>query len=346
MAIDILAAGMVSAVGFNAPASCAAIRCNLDGFTDTRFAHDGEWLQGAQVLYPDALRGRAKLLRMAVAAIDECLAAASPAQEGDTGLILCLAEPSRPGRTKGLDDGFFAQVRAQLAVPRRLGRALHLVQSGRMGPVEALQLAEQWIANQHARFVVVASVDSLLTRATIDHYHGQRRLLTADNEDGFIPGEAAAAVLVGPASMRGNPLQLLGVGEGHEAATLDAEHPLRGDGSAHAYRAAFAAAGCGFEHLDYRMTDISGEQYAFRDAALALLRTMRVRKASFQLWHPAECVGEVGAAAVPIMLAVALAAARKGYAPGPGVLLHAADDQGRRAAAVVREYGKPSNPSF
>jgi hypothetical protein len=39
------------------------------------------------------------------------------------------------------------------------------------------------------------------------------------------------------------------------------------------------------------------------------------------------------------MLGVALAAARRGYAPGPGVLCHLGDEDGARAALVLRAAG-------
>ena len=88
--------------------------------------------------------------------------------------------------------------------------------------------------------------------------------------------------------------------------------------------------------MDFRITDISGEQYGFKEASLALSRLLRVRKEEFDIWHPADCIGEVGAAALPCMLGVALFAARKGYAPGPAILCHLGNDDGKRAALVVR----------
>jgi 3-oxoacyl-[acyl-carrier-protein] synthase-1 len=39
-------------------------------------------------------------------------------------------------------------------------------------------------------------VDSFFSSAVITHYLGQQRLLTGDNSDGFIPGEAAGAITV------------------------------------------------------------------------------------------------------------------------------------------------------
>ena len=102
-----------------------------------------------------------------------------------------------------------------------------------------------------------------------------------------------------------------------------------------AFKAAFADAGRTPADVDYRITDSNGEQYWFKEAALALTRTLRVRKEQFDIWHPADCVGEVGAAIGPCALGVALAAARKNYAPGRGPLCHFSGDDGERFALVL-----------
>ena len=201
---------------------------------------------------------------------------------------------------------------------------------------QALESAQRIIAQGTVRFAVVAGVDSFLHGPTLAAYHQRRQLVTLKNADGFLPGEAAAAVAVGAARSRTDTLRCLGTGWGNEPAIQDSDVPLRADGLADAYRQALSNAGVGFEHVDYRITDLSGDQYAFRESSLALLRTMRVRKEELDIWHPADCVGRVGAAIVPLMLGVALAAAQRGYAPGPGLLLHASDESGRRAALVMR----------
>ena len=118
---------------------------------------------------------------------------------------------------------------------------------------------------------------------------------------------------------------------------MTSEEPLRAEGLVQAFKAAFADANCGFDDVDYRLTDSNGEQYWFKEAALAMTRVMRVRKENFFLTHPADCIGETGAAIVPSGLAAVLAAARKGYAHGPGVLCHFGSDSGERVALVIRE---------
>ena len=93
--------------------------------------------------------------------------------------------------------------------------------------------------------------------------------------------------------------------------------------------------------LDYRITDISGEQYQFKEAALAEARLLRQHKEEFDIWHPADCIGEIGAASLPCMLGVALYAAHKGYAPGPRLLAHLGNDDGKRVALVLAAQGPP-----
>jgi 3-oxoacyl-[acyl-carrier-protein] synthase-1 len=236
----------------------------------------------------------------------------------------------------GLGVPFLHAVCSRVQDPARLGPR-NLFQTGTTGAVQALLWAEQVLSQGAANHCVVVGVDSYLTGATLAALHGAGRLLTEENSDGFIPGEAAAAVLASRVSNSPVAVECRGIGWGRETALPGSGLPMRADGLAEAFRAAFREAGYGFPEVHYRIADVAGEHYAFKEAALALLRTMRVRKENFFLWHPADCVGRVGAASVPLILGVALAAARRSYSPGPGALCHFADDDGLRAAVVLRE---------
>lgn len=345
MPFEVTAAGMVTPVGFDAPSSCAAMRVAIDAFRETRFMFDGDWLRGAMVNYDTGVQGRGKLVAMARDALDEALAKAPPpAMAPDTLLLACLPELGRPGRLPGLDETFFVEVRSGLAHHQRLLPQMRRYDAGSKGAFDALAEAQKLLDARRVAHCVILGVDSFHSAETLEFFHGQRRLVTAANGDGFLPGEAAAAVVCSSTTSTNGALQCLGLGQGREPATLDSDLALKADGLVQAYRAAFQAARSSFEHIDYRLSDLTGELYAFKDAALALARTMRVRKDAMDLWHPTDCVGRVGAASVPLVLGVALAAAMKRYAPGPGVLCHFSEDDGWRGAAVLKEYGKPSRP--
>ena len=103
-------------------------------------------------------------------------------------------------------------------------------------------------------------MDSFLNTATLSAYHALGRLKTEENSDGFIPGEAGAAVLLGVPGRRSGPeLCCLGTGMGQGAAFIGSEKPLKADGLVQAVRQALKDSGCTYKDLDYRITDISGD---------------------------------------------------------------------------------------
>lgn len=328
--VAILGSGMVTGVGFDAPSTCAAIRVGITGFEETRFMYDGDWLIGCAVPFEEGWRGRERLLRMIVPAIQECLAVAShPLLH--TPLLLVLAEPGRPGRFDGLDASFLRDIEERLGT--RLHRDSALFAGGHVGGIDAVAHARQLVGSG-ATEVIVAGVDTLLVTGTLTPYVEKRWVQTAENSDGFIAGEAAGAVLLGR-PRAGATLWCRGLGYGEEPAPIDSGEPLRAQGLVTAIKSALVDAGMEIAQVHYRISDIGGGQYWFKEAALALARTLRPVRAEFPLWHPADCIGEVGAAVVPCLLSVALAAARKDYAPGPGAICQVGDFGTRRGAMIL-----------
>jgi len=338
--VAVVSSGMRTAVGLSSPSSCAAIRCAIGGAAETGFMDSGgEWLMGCSVPVEGELRGLEKLAAMAAAALSECLVAALPAKLKDVPVAFCVAEKGRPGRFQGLDERLPAAVQASLK------KTLHpkscVIAHGRTGAAHALVWAERLLSADEAPFCAVVGVDTLLVGDSLRVLEQRGRLLTSVNSNGFIPGDAAAAVLVARGGKsKGMQLTCDGIGFGTEKATVESEEPLRGDGLVEAVRSALAAVPCTFEQVQYRLVDASGEQYGLKEAQLAIGRSIRgTLKPEFPIWHPADCIGEVGAAIGPCLLGLALEASRKGYAPGPGALCHLGTDDGDRAALILK-YGE------
>jgi 3-oxoacyl-[acyl-carrier-protein] synthase-1 len=338
MNLHVVSTGMVTAVGLDAPSSCAAMRARLDGFQETRFLGiDSNWLVGAPVPLPRNWIGQKRMVRLAAGAVMDALAAA-PGAEADLALILCLAEDTRPGRPVTDPEIFLRDLAAIVGLPART--RTQLIAYGRPSGFAALERANKLLADGAAGHVLILGVDSYLTVASVIHYLAARRLLGPDNANGFIPGEAAAAVLVGSTGA----LRLAGLGLAREPAFIyngrgeDGTHlPLRGDGMTTAYKAALDAANVDLAHIEYRIGDLVGEQYFFKQSTLASLRLERGRTAFQDFWSPGENLGNVGAAVVPVMIGMALAAAVKGYAPGSPVLIEASGDDGACGAAVLHD---------
>ncbi|MCU7936501.1 MAG: hypothetical protein KZQ99_16765 [Candidatus Thiodiazotropha sp. (ex Dulcina madagascariensis)] len=333
-ALAITGCGLVTGVGLSASASCAAIRCAIDNFQETRFIDKGgEWIMGCEAPLEKPWRGRNKLIKMAASAISECLADRPGIDPENTPLLLCLPEQSRPGRLIDDDNQFF------LDLQNELGMEFHVksrvIAAGHVSLAIAFKHAGVFIDEPEIEQVMVAATDSLLVRDTLSHYEESDRLLTSNNSNGFIPGEAGAAlVLESSSAVSGAHLCCLGLGFGVESSHVDSEEPLKAEGITTAIRESLQDAGCEMGDLDFRITDCAGEQYHFKEASLAQSRTLRTPKESFDIWHPADCVGEVGSAQGAIMIAVLRAACEKGYTLGSRMYVQLGNDDGKRSAMI------------
>jgi 3-oxoacyl-[acyl-carrier-protein] synthase-1 len=136
-------------------------------------------------------------------------------------------------------------------------------------------------------------------------------------------------------------LLISGAGQGHEPGRPDGSKPSRAEGLAQAMRDALDQAKLDLGAVEFRVSDQNGESFFAREAANAFTRVLPEgadRQATLTL---ADKIGEVGAAMGPAMLAWLYAlrpqpAKRLPIHPGAAGILHLANDEGLRAAVVVR----------
>jgi 3-oxoacyl-[acyl-carrier-protein] synthase-1 len=332
--LAIRSTGLVTSVGLTAQQSCAAFRAKLTNPTETRFmGKGGQWIMAHEVPLEQPWRGLTKLAKMAAMAIDEALQGWAQEALARLPLLLCVAEPDRPGRMAGLDDRLFEMIQGELGT--RFAPQSAVVPQGRVGVAVGLAQARKLVAEVPAPGVIIAATDSLLTWPTLQHYDEEGRLLAEQNSNGFMPGEGAGALLVGPPKGQAGELLCTGIGFGVEPAPIGSGEPLRADGLTQAIKACLADAGCQMHDMDFRITDVSGEQYYFKESALAVGRTLRRRKAAFDVWHAAECIGETGATAGVAAIVWAHAACAKSYDLGSNILSHLSNDAGQRATLTL-----------
>lgn len=335
--LAIQATGMVTAVGLDTASSCAAIRCAIDNFEETRFMDEGgEWQIGAEVPLEKSWRGRAKLLKMAAMSIGECLETGGVKETASIPLILCLPEKERPGRMIDDDNQFFADLQSEIG--QAFSEKSRVLCHGHTAAVVGLKHARDMIDKGEASQVLIAGVDSLLSASALRQYQEDERLLTSQNSNGFIPGEGSCCLLVGRHSggTKGEML-IHGLGFGVEEAKLGSGLPLRADGLKDAINASLTDTGCQMHDLDYRITDMTGEHYYFKEASLALSRTLRKVKSEFDIQHPTDCVGECGSAIGPTVLCYQNYFCTK--ADGKRIIAHFGDTDGKRGAVVLSYTG-------
>lgn len=342
--LAVRAAGMVTAAGFNARSTCAAIRAGVSGVRTGNLVDPATAapLPSGRPSMPHWWEGNDMLAELAAPAVLECLAALPAGTDRATVPVVALTSAAgRPHRRSGLDDDLLDGIARRLPYPLPAGsEALAL---GSTGLYEALASVNARFAAGEATHAVIVGVESFLRPEVVNAYIGARRILTEDNSNGFIPGEAACAVLVAPGGREpGLELLVTGWGRDEEPGTIRSDRPLTGQGLTRAVRAALERAGVRMAETHYWLTDQNAEHYKAKECTIAKIRLERrdvPADPPFQIWHPIEFLGEIGAAIGPCLFGLALAAARGGYAPGPRALMSLSEDDGRRAAFVLQAQG-------
>ncbi len=340
--------GMISCLGSGAEINAAAMRCDYDGFQETAFhqPYSAEPQLGASVALEgdeQYLRGIARLARMSQIAIQQAIAEL-PTDDQGLQVVFCLQNADRPGVLA--TDQAASELYQQVCDGLSLGpfdRQSCFFHQQRFGFISALRKAHATLYERQLPYVLVLGVDSLLNSAALSYYGGGlygegRRLLGDDHPNGFIPGEAAVAVLLSTPEQTSSNIMITGIGAGEEIATFDnADEPLQGDGMAQAIRHACQDAGIQVHDTQYRVSSVSGEAYFFKEAALSITRALKQKVPEHQLLHPADSIGEVGAAVGGAMLVMDYYALRKGYAPGNRGLHMISNDNTRRGAYIIEK---------
>ena len=119
----------------------------------------------------------------------ECLDVLGPVPTNRVPLLLCIAEPERPGRLEDLDDQLIEELQAELGV-RFHPRSATLAR-GHVGGAIALEQARRMIAEKEVPMGLIVGVDSYLREETLEGLVAGNRLLSEANSDGFIPAKRA-----------------------------------------------------------------------------------------------------------------------------------------------------------
>lgn len=352
--LTILASGMVSSVGFSAAACCAAIRCQLDNVEESGFWVEGQWLLAAKVPTDSEEEkvGAEKLKWLLTLALEDCIDNAKQYTPdidlAKTPLLLCLPEASRPDFTEELGHRLFEVFNEHYQIP--FHEESLIIYEGSTSIVTAMEQAQRILRKASVKQIIIAGVDSLVSPNAIAAFAKNKQILTDKHSDGFIPGEAASAVLVTSVDSTDNP-QLYCSGTGLAEEPFDTQQlrqkneqqngqqetsePLMAKGLIQATRTALDGAGARLYDMDFRMTDISGQQQHFKESSIATTHLLHTKKSEFDLLHPADCIGEVGAAIGPVLITVLLDGVKKGYLPGDQMIVQLSNPDGLRGAMVM-----------
>lgn len=347
--IVITALGALTPVGANTEQSCAAIAAGINRIGEHAYYEctpdDPEWDEPLPLYASDVpvldpfMDGAERLLALALPALTELMGGAR-LRRGDLencGLMLALPQA---------DDITGAMNLGSLFVPelyKRTGlttlKLWKTCQTGNTGVFTLLQSAIQKLQAGDIDYCIVGGVDSWLLEERLSQFDSMWRLRSARNVDGFIPGEAAVMLMLETdhhARSRGAPIlaRIGGIGEGTEPQTIHSQKHSTGDGLTQAIESVLqtGAVGQGFDTV---YCSLNGESYYAFEWGVVLARLHETLAQMKNLVHPADCVGDVGAATGALILACAVSAFKSNTTRSPS-LLWCSNDSGYRMALSLR----------
>jgi 3-oxoacyl-[acyl-carrier-protein] synthase I len=343
--LQILGFGTSTPIGRNAWASAAAARAGICGFSEHPFMIDtaGEPMRVARAPWIDmSVEGTDRFAALLFPAIDEVLeqlTANATASSFRLGLALALP-PRRAGQPHDLANELLTRIESRYA---NRFKAVLSFEVGHAAGHLAIDAATKGCTAGSIDACVVCGVDSYLSPETLewieacDQLHGGGPL---NNAWGFIPGEAAGAVLFGTSDFVQNcgmvPFaEVAGLGIGYESNLIKTDAVCLGEGLTQAFRQAFRTIAAA-ELVQNVFCDLNGEPYRADEYGFTALRTKEHFRAANDFVAPADCWGDVGAAGSLLHIALAAISHRKHYGRGPLSMVWASSESSERGAVLVR----------
>lgn len=341
--LGVTGVGLVTPVGRDSVSASAAIRAGISRFKKMKdfVGGNGDGAVAA-VAYglTDDRSGSDRLLAMAVPAAQEALdmseAYCRELDDASIRVILSIGPTDRP-QYEEFDSEDLATL-LDLTELHVLTKTVEIVRDGHAGGIVALARAVELLQLPEVTSCLIIAVDSLAEYPAMKWLDEAGRLKTDTRAEGFIPGESAAALVierVGDANARGASIlaELSGVAYAREEAGILSRKPLFADGLVQVIKKTLSSVG---GKTDAIICDLNGEYYRMKEWALASTKLFGGVPSMPELWHPAENIGDIGAASAIVHAATAVIGGRKGYFPGPSVLVWASSDAGTRGSVVVR----------
>jgi 3-oxoacyl-[acyl-carrier-protein] synthase-1 len=287
-----------------------------------------------------AVVGMPRMVRLAAPALSEALAGAAgalgPLEGARLPLVLVLPEPGRPDEETQAD--IVAELASRSDAPIDAARS-RLVRAGAAGFAQALQGARELLEGD-ARAVVVGGVDSYYHPEVLRWLDDGHRLHALGVEDGMLPSEAAAFVVIGRAGGGRAPRADAATGprtpslgtvawaaHGDEPAAMGDAPPI-----AETLTDLFLEMQDAVGTSPWLVSDDNGERWRTQELSLCALR-MKLGEGARSRW--AADLGDCGAATGPLFAAIVARMWAAGCAPARRAALALASNGPARGLVVM-----------
>ena len=275
-----------------------------------------------------------RMLRLAEKPLVEALSAAKHSIPPP----LFIAGPEEtPECPKPIDDSFLKHLHLQSKGGFNLGKS-KLFAHGRASGIEAIAEAWALLSSQTEPFVLVGGVDSYLDLYLLGTLDMHDRILADGVMDGFAPGEGAAFLLLASAQTiekhRLKPLaHICKPAMGSEPGHRYSQAPYKGEGLTQAMTAALAA--LNGHKINTVFSSMNGENLHAKEWGVANIRNQSSLAEKLRFEHPADCYGDPGAAAGPLMIGLAVLGMNEGHIQGPCVVYCSSEREERGVVCLM-----------
>jgi 3-oxoacyl-[acyl-carrier-protein] synthase-1 len=342
---------VISPVGLDAESTCAALRAGIS----RRAASDlylplpaGPEVDGDDPLVlaqaPDLstdIDGANRLLVLGLGALRGLAAriGLTRTELPRTGLFVALASPDAATSGWQLGRVYLPELLARSGLDGFAPAHLVVEESGHAGVLSLLARAAALLQTGAVEQVIVLGVDSYVDVARLSALDAAYRLKSQRGVDGFVPGEAAVALLVERADVARKPgrpalAQLGSPRQAVEPKPQSGDRASTGVGLTTALREALRdlpAPG----PVSWLLCDLNGESYRAFEWGLVQVRLRAQLAGLLRVHHPADCIGDVGAASGALLVACAAQAFARKCAGDDVAAVWTASDAGGRSAMLV-----------
>lgn len=276
-----------------------------------------------------------RMLRLA----DKAIAEALSASKSPISPPLFLAGPEQiPDCPKPIDDSFLTHLHRQAKEKFNLGKS-KLFAQGRASGIEAIAQAWSLLTTQAEPFVLVGGVDTCLDLYLLGTLDMHDRVLADGVMDGFCPGEGAAFLLLASSqAVEKNSLrplaQICQPALASEPGHRYSKSPYKGEGLSQAVTTALST--LKGEKVNTVFSTMNGENFHAKEWGVANIRNQSSLAEKLQFEHPADCYGDPGAAAGPIMIGLAALGMNEGQVQGPCLVYCSSEHEKRGAVCLLK----------
>jgi len=354
--IYIAGIGAITPVGKNAEMTFASVNAKINRYQDSGYFTEQK-LPVKMALVPlDALpeindspavkgytRWDRHLLQLAHAALIDAVKNATIKKP----VPLILACPQHYSKwPHQLPDNFVNNLIEQSGVPvnPKLSRTVH---TGRAGIFDALQIALKYFLDTEAEAILLGGVDSFQRPELLRGLLEEGRIATQSNFDGFTPGEGAGFILLTRNKSNalkqdlGNGCSLVSLsdsGVAQENGHMYSDQPCLGDGLTNAVKQSLTL--LNDSKIDHIYSSMNGERFWVKELGAAITRNQSLLSDDYQVVHPADCYGDLGAASGAVLMGIA-AQNLMGQPRKISHLVCCSSDNAYRSAVVLTQEKQP-----